>query len=305
MWTSPILPVEGLQVVNLSAKLGQVLVTFGPDTVNGVDFVDGGGGNDKIVLTGFSWSALGFEVGKNIVPMNPNTAANNGSFSILAISTTTTTDDTIEVATASLTADTGDTQVDFVQVDSDAGNRCRGLRSSSTGTWCSVHNATAAAGPSTGVQVRMGLATDLILGWANDGTKRLASRLIEKTQPPDSKGWWMAWLLSDATFVDMLGLGTVRDSTVYKTSAFTETGSASEKVALAALGPVGVVTVDGTGTAGVAVSEGDTASPAVVINASIGNELVYACGIETATGDGPHAGEYQIMLRVDDASLGL
>lgn len=81
----------------------------GPGGALGLDFVDGGAGNDSIVdLDGADLTASGYRVGGTVTVATANNPANNGTYTILAISTTTTPNDTIQVATASLTADAGD-----------------------------------------------------------------------------------------------------------------------------------------------------------------------------------------------------
>jgi len=78
-------------------------------TPNGFDFVDGGGGNDSIVRNdGGSWLAEGYQVGKSVAVTNATNAANNGTYAILVA-----TASTLEVATASLTADTDDNTARF------------------------------------------------------------------------------------------------------------------------------------------------------------------------------------------------
>lgn len=78
-------------------------------TPNGFDFVDGGGGNDQIVRNdGGSWLEDGFVVGKTVTVANATTVANNGSYTILAA-----TDDTLDVVTASFTADADDNTATF------------------------------------------------------------------------------------------------------------------------------------------------------------------------------------------------
>jgi hypothetical protein len=78
-------------------------------TPNGFDFVDGGGGNDQIVRNdGLSWLVEGYFVGGVVVTANATIGGNNGTRTILAV-----TADTIDVATASLTADTDDNTATF------------------------------------------------------------------------------------------------------------------------------------------------------------------------------------------------
>ena len=80
-----------------------------PTATEGFDFVDGGGGNDSIVRNdNGSWLAEGYFVGGNITVSSATTVANDGDYTILAVSATT-----IEVATASFTADTDDNTAEF------------------------------------------------------------------------------------------------------------------------------------------------------------------------------------------------
>jgi hypothetical protein len=80
-----------------------------PTSTLGYDFLDGGGGNDNIVsLDGEDFASLGYRIGGQIKVIGATTPANDGTFTILAFSTTSSPNDTIEVATASLTADTSD-----------------------------------------------------------------------------------------------------------------------------------------------------------------------------------------------------
>ena len=96
-----------------------VLITSGTqaDAGTGFDFVDGGGGNDQIVRNdGGSWLTEGYGTAVNVVVHNATTPANDGTFAILAV-----TASTIDVATATLTADTGDNTAIFTTADSVAG----------------------------------------------------------------------------------------------------------------------------------------------------------------------------------------
>jgi hypothetical protein len=77
------------------------------------NFVDGGGGNDQIVRDdGKSWIDEGYFVGGVVVVANATTVANDGTYTILAL-----TASTIDVATASFTADTEDTAATFGPID--------------------------------------------------------------------------------------------------------------------------------------------------------------------------------------------
>lgn len=92
---------------------GAITIGTAADSGTGFDFVDGGGGNDSIVRNdGVSWVDEGYFVGGNVTVANANTVANDGTYTILAI-----TDSTIDVATASLTADTGDNTATFGPLD--------------------------------------------------------------------------------------------------------------------------------------------------------------------------------------------
>lgn len=69
-------------------------------------FVDGGGGNDSFTRTTGSFVTDGFLVGDYIFFQNAEDSANNGAFEILVVNATS-----IEVATASFTANADDTTV--------------------------------------------------------------------------------------------------------------------------------------------------------------------------------------------------
>lgn len=82
----------------------------GPGGTNGIDFVDGGGGNDQILdADGGNFVTAGYVIGGQVEVANADTVGNNGTYTILNIVTTTSTNDTLEVATASLVADIDDT----------------------------------------------------------------------------------------------------------------------------------------------------------------------------------------------------
>lgn len=90
-----------------------VLGTPAVTTPNGFDFVDGGGGNDSIIRNdGGSWLEEGYFVGGVVVAANCTTVANDGTYPILVA-----TDDTLEIATGSLTADTDDNTATFGPID--------------------------------------------------------------------------------------------------------------------------------------------------------------------------------------------
>jgi hypothetical protein len=74
---------------------------------SGVAFVDGGGGNDQLTLpTGESWVTYGWSVGAKVIITSAEDVGNNGTYTILAISADGRT---IDVATASFTANADDT----------------------------------------------------------------------------------------------------------------------------------------------------------------------------------------------------
>jgi hypothetical protein len=79
------------------------------DAGTGFSFIDGAGGNDQIQrFDGKSWIDEGYALGGNITVSSATTVGNDGSYDILAI-----TDSLIDVATASLTADTADNTAVF------------------------------------------------------------------------------------------------------------------------------------------------------------------------------------------------
>lgn len=79
------------------------------DTVTGFDFVDGGAGSDTIVRNdGGSWLVEGYAVGSDVTVASANTGANDGAWPLLGVS-----EDTLTVATGSLTADAADTSAVF------------------------------------------------------------------------------------------------------------------------------------------------------------------------------------------------
>ena len=88
---------------------GAVTVGTAADAGTGFNFVDGGGGNDSVVRNdGGSWLTEGYFVGGALVVANATTVANDGTYTILSV-----TETTVEVATASFTADTGDNTATF------------------------------------------------------------------------------------------------------------------------------------------------------------------------------------------------
>lgn len=102
-----------LSVVGAGVDGAVTVGTGAVATPNGFDFVDGGGGNDQIVRNdGLSWRDEGYFVGGVVVVANATTGANDGTHTILAI-----TDTTIDVATATLTADTDDNTATFGPLD--------------------------------------------------------------------------------------------------------------------------------------------------------------------------------------------
>jgi len=79
------------------------------DGATGFTFTDGGGGNDQITRTDAgSWVTEGYVVGGSVEVANATTPANDGTYTILAV-----TASDIDVPTASLTADTGDNTSTF------------------------------------------------------------------------------------------------------------------------------------------------------------------------------------------------
>jgi len=94
-------------------------VNEGVQTVSRIDlsgagtiaFVDGGGGNDQLTRVTGSWITDGVLVGDSIFLQNAEDTGNNGSFVVLAVTATT-----IDVATASFTANADDTTV-LVAID--------------------------------------------------------------------------------------------------------------------------------------------------------------------------------------------
>lgn len=73
-------------------------------TPNGFDFVDGGSGNDQLVRNdGGSWISDGYELDGPVTVTGAETAANDGTYRILAV-----TASTIDVVTGSFTATTDD-----------------------------------------------------------------------------------------------------------------------------------------------------------------------------------------------------
>jgi len=92
---------------------GSVTAGTAADAGTGFSFIDGGGGNDQIQrFDGGSWRKEGYFVGGHIQVANATTVANDGGYTILAL-----TDDLVDVATASLTADTGDNTATFGPFD--------------------------------------------------------------------------------------------------------------------------------------------------------------------------------------------
>jgi hypothetical protein len=96
-----------------------VLITTGtqPDAGTGFSFIDGGGGNDQITrFDGGSWLTEGYNSSGNIVVSSATTGANDGTYAIISV-----TAGTIDIATASLTADTGDNTAQFTTAAALAG----------------------------------------------------------------------------------------------------------------------------------------------------------------------------------------
>jgi len=82
-------------------------------TPTNIDFSDEGGSPDRIILTGATWNLT---TGNSLVVTNANTGANNGTYSITNVVSTTI----VEVATGSLTEDATDTQAILEQDVDDA-----------------------------------------------------------------------------------------------------------------------------------------------------------------------------------------
>jgi len=85
-----------------------------------IDFVDSN--PDTIILQSGSWITKGFIAGMELVILNAGTPANNGTFTIDNITTTTNPNDTLVLASGdSITADTGDSSAiltgNFVEAD--------------------------------------------------------------------------------------------------------------------------------------------------------------------------------------------
>jgi len=70
-------------------------------TPTNINFIDGGGGNDQITLTGATWNLT---TGNDLVVSDANTPANDGTYTVISA-----TSSTIDIATGSLTADATDT----------------------------------------------------------------------------------------------------------------------------------------------------------------------------------------------------
>jgi hypothetical protein len=92
---------------------GAITIGTEADAGTGFSFLDGGGGNDQIQrFDGGSWVDEGYYVGGVVVVANATTVANDGVYTILAV-----TDSLIDVATASFTADTADNTATFGPLD--------------------------------------------------------------------------------------------------------------------------------------------------------------------------------------------
>jgi hypothetical protein len=79
------------------------------DGTTGFDFVDGGGGDDSIDRNdGGSWITEGYKVGARVTVRDATTSANDGTYVITAVTTST-----LSVETGSLTADTADQTARF------------------------------------------------------------------------------------------------------------------------------------------------------------------------------------------------
>lgn len=88
---------------------GAVTCGRAADANDGIEFADGGGGNDSIILpatTPATFTEMGYVVGSNIIVTSAEDVGNDGTHIILAISADGLT---AEVATASFTANADDT----------------------------------------------------------------------------------------------------------------------------------------------------------------------------------------------------
>jgi hypothetical protein len=100
--------------MNFAGPVNEVVNTYnlnvGPDIGSpAFDFVDGGGGNDQIVRSdGGSWITDGYRVGSQVTVITAGVTANNGTYVIQAVTATT-----LDIPTASITADSGDTTAQF------------------------------------------------------------------------------------------------------------------------------------------------------------------------------------------------
>jgi hypothetical protein len=100
--------------MNFAGPVNEVVNTYnlnvGPDVGSpAFDFVDGGGGNDQIVRSdGGSWITDGYRVGSQVTVITAGVTANNGTYVIQAVTATT-----LDIPTASITADSGDTTAQF------------------------------------------------------------------------------------------------------------------------------------------------------------------------------------------------
>jgi hypothetical protein len=94
---------------------GVVTVGTAADAGTGFSFIDGGGGNDQITrFDGGSWLEEGYFVTGNVIVANANIVGNDGDYIILAISADGLT---LDIVTASLTADTADNTATFGPLD--------------------------------------------------------------------------------------------------------------------------------------------------------------------------------------------
>jgi hypothetical protein len=103
--------------VAVTGNVNLEMIGFGTKTVFGpaanIDFIDGGANNDQITMnsanTTYNFVTEGYGVGDSFETRDANNATNSNTFTILAISGAN--NETIDVATASVVADTTDTTV--------------------------------------------------------------------------------------------------------------------------------------------------------------------------------------------------
>ncbi len=105
----------------------------GPGGSLGISFVDGGGGNDKILdLDGGDFVALDYHIGGRVTVANASSPSNDDTYGILDITTTSTANDTLEIASGSINPSAGDTSAE--------------LQAERNGRWVEIGNVNAADG---------------------------------------------------------------------------------------------------------------------------------------------------------------